>query len=119
MWTRRLCSIDATRHRISDALPFGRLWYGESNSVNNAIGYAKFYSRSHRPVMRVYDEVDKVIETHEHAGEFKEPQPCLRLPEPWLSFGIRRAFFESRLPRCRDTSHFFELSMSAGAASSR
>jgi hypothetical protein len=28
---------------ISDALPFGRLWYGEPN----AIGYAKFYSRSH------------------------------------------------------------------------
>jgi hypothetical protein len=30
---------------ISDALPFGRLWYGEPNAVNNAIGYAKF--RSH------------------------------------------------------------------------
>jgi hypothetical protein len=23
---------------ISDALPFGRLWYGEPNSVANAIG---------------------------------------------------------------------------------
>ena len=23
---------------ISDALPFGRLWYGESNAVSNAIG---------------------------------------------------------------------------------
>jgi hypothetical protein len=32
---------------ISDALPFGRLWYGEPNAVSNAIGYAKFYSRSH------------------------------------------------------------------------
>ena len=27
---------------ISDALPFGRLWYGEPNAVSNAIGYAKF-----------------------------------------------------------------------------
>jgi hypothetical protein len=27
---------------ISDALPFGRLWYGEPNAVANAIGYAKF-----------------------------------------------------------------------------
>jgi hypothetical protein len=29
---------------ISDALPFGRLWYGELNAASNAIGYAKFYS---------------------------------------------------------------------------
>jgi hypothetical protein len=27
---------------ISDALPFGRLWYGEPNAVSNAIGYAQF-----------------------------------------------------------------------------
>jgi hypothetical protein len=25
---------------ISDALPFGRLWYGEPNAISNAIGYA-------------------------------------------------------------------------------
>jgi len=31
---------------ISDVLPFGRLWYGEPNAITNAIGYAKFYSRS-------------------------------------------------------------------------
>jgi hypothetical protein len=30
---------------ISDALPFGRLWYAEPNAVSNAIGYAKFRSR--------------------------------------------------------------------------
>jgi hypothetical protein len=35
---------------ISDALPFGRLWYGEPNAVSNAIDYAKFYSRSHDAV---------------------------------------------------------------------
>jgi hypothetical protein len=38
---------------ISDALPFGRLW----------IGYAKFRSRSHDAVIRVYDEAGNVIET--------------------------------------------------------
>jgi len=27
---------------VSDALPFGRLWYGEPNAVSNAIDYAKF-----------------------------------------------------------------------------
>jgi hypothetical protein len=31
---------------ISDALPFGRLWYDGPNAVSNAIGYAKFYNRS-------------------------------------------------------------------------
>ena len=31
-----------------------------------------FYSRSHDAVIRVYDEAGNVIETHEHAGEFKE-----------------------------------------------
>ena len=58
---------------ISDALPFGRLWYGEPNAVSNAIGYAQHRSRSHKAVIRVYDEAGNVIETHEHAGDFKEP----------------------------------------------
>ena len=54
---------------ISDALPFGRLWYGEPNAVSNAVDYAKFRSRSYDAVIRVYDEGDNVIETHEHAGD--------------------------------------------------
>ena len=53
---------------ISDALPFGRLWY----SGPDAVGYAKFRSRSRDAVIRVYDEAGNVIETHEHTGEFKE-----------------------------------------------
>ena len=58
---------------ISDALPFGRLCYGEPNAAGNAIDYANFFSRSRRAVIRVYDEAGNVIETHEHKGEFKEP----------------------------------------------
>jgi hypothetical protein len=38
----------------------------------DAIDYAKFYSRSHDAVIRVYDKAGNVIETHEHAGDFKE-----------------------------------------------
>jgi hypothetical protein len=34
-------------HLISDALPFGRLWYDEPNAISNAIGYAEFRNRSH------------------------------------------------------------------------
>jgi hypothetical protein len=59
-------------HLISDALPFGRLWYGEPNAISNPIDYAKFRSRSHNAVIRVYDEAGTVIETHEHAGELKD-----------------------------------------------
>ena len=58
---------------ISDALPFGRLWYDGPNAASNAIGYASQYSRSHDAMIRVYDESGNVIETHEHAGEFEEP----------------------------------------------
>jgi hypothetical protein len=53
--------------------PFGRLWYGEPNAASNAVDYAKFRSRSHDAVIRVYDEAGDAIETHEHAGEFREP----------------------------------------------
>jgi hypothetical protein len=54
---------------ISDALPFGRLWYTE---VLHAIGYAKFYRRSHHAVIRAYDEASNVIETCEHVSDFRE-----------------------------------------------
>jgi hypothetical protein len=58
---------------ISDALPFGRLWYGEPKAISNAIGYAQHFSRSHDAVIRVYDVAGNVIETHQHKGEFREP----------------------------------------------
>jgi hypothetical protein len=34
--------------------------------------YAKFYSRSHDALIRMYDDAGNVIETHEHKGGFKE-----------------------------------------------
>jgi hypothetical protein len=33
--------------------------------------YAKHSSRSHDAVIRVYDSAGNVIETHDHAGDFK------------------------------------------------
>jgi hypothetical protein len=53
----------------SAALPFGCQWYGEPDAMSNG----KFYSRSPDAMIRVYDHAGNVIETHEHAGEFKEP----------------------------------------------
>ena len=74
VFLRKTTTVRVKDHRgvdlISDALPFGGIWYGEPNAVSNAVGYAKFYSRSHDAVIRVYDEAGNVIETHEHAGEF-------------------------------------------------
>jgi len=49
---------------ISDALPFGRLWYGERNAASNAVDYAKFFSRSHPAVIRVYDQSGTVVSNH-------------------------------------------------------
>jgi hypothetical protein len=68
MHTYEICSRKDKRgfDLISDALAFGTLWYGEPNAFSNAIDYAKFYSRSHDAVIRVYDGAGNVIETHEH-----------------------------------------------------
>jgi hypothetical protein len=40
---------------------------------SSATSDAKFYSRSHNAVIRVYDEVGNVIQTHEQNGEFCGP----------------------------------------------
>jgi hypothetical protein len=56
---------------VSDALPFGRLWYGDPDAITNTIGYARFYSRSHAAVTRVYDAARNVIETCEQMGDLK------------------------------------------------
>jgi hypothetical protein len=50
-------------------LPFSSLSYAGPNAISNA----KFRSRSRDAVIRVYDEAGNVIETHEHAGDFKGP----------------------------------------------
>jgi hypothetical protein len=43
----------------------------DPNEISNAIDYAKHRSRSHRAVIRVFDDAGNVIETHEHAGDSK------------------------------------------------
>ena len=68
---------------ISDALPFGRLWYGEPNAVSNTIGYATHRSRSDHAVIRVYDKAGNVIETHEQKGDFKESLSGVKID--WIS----------------------------------
>jgi hypothetical protein len=64
---------------ISDALPFGRLWYGEPD----AIGYAKFYSRSHHAGTRVFDEAGNVIKTHEGRASSKKVKVGIFSASSW------------------------------------
>jgi hypothetical protein len=52
--------------------PFGHLSEAEAQGRRDAIDYARHRSRSHGAVIRVYDAAGHVIETHEHAIEFKE-----------------------------------------------
>ena len=54
---------------ISGVLPFGGLWY---TKPDDAVSYAKFFSRSHDAVIRVYDDGGNVIQTHEHIGGYRE-----------------------------------------------
>jgi hypothetical protein len=57
---------------VIEALPFGCLWYAEPNAISNAIVYAKFFSRSHSAVIRVYDDAGNIIKPHEQSREFKQ-----------------------------------------------
>jgi hypothetical protein len=49
---------------ISEHLPFGKLRYGGPNAVENAIGYAEFFSRAHETEVRVHNETDAVVTVH-------------------------------------------------------
>ena len=45
------------------------LWYVEPDAISNAINYAKFRSRSHNAVIRVFDEAGNLIGKQELAGD--------------------------------------------------
>ena len=50
---------------ISDRLRFGPIWYAGPDAVRYAVAYANYRSRSHRAIIRVFNEAGKVTETHE------------------------------------------------------
>jgi hypothetical protein len=59
---------------VSDALPYSPMWYRGPKATSDAIDHARFFSRSHHAVIRVYDSAGNVIKMQEHVGEFKERQ---------------------------------------------
>ena len=46
---------------ISEALPFGRLWYSGPNATDNAISFASFYGRACDIIIRVFDFDGKMV----------------------------------------------------------
>jgi hypothetical protein len=56
----------------TDVLPYSPLWYAGPTAISNAISFARFNSGSLDTLIRVYDDAGNVIETHEHAGGFRE-----------------------------------------------
>jgi hypothetical protein len=65
--------------------------------------------RLHRAVIRVYDEAGNVIETHEHKGDFKEPEFFLAsLCLSFLSFLYPPSSYNKKQQPCvrRDATCF-------------
>jgi hypothetical protein len=59
---------------IGDRLRFGPIWYAGLDAVRYAVAYAKYCSRLHRPIIRVFNEEGNVTETH--AGEIPRRKGC-------------------------------------------
>ena len=76
---------------ISDELPFGRLLYEQ---LTDAIEYAKHLSRSHRAMIRVYDDPGNVIvrtsmRASSKSGEFaKQPSAVFGRMRTWPSCSV-------------------------------
>ena len=52
---------------IGGRLRFGPIWYAGPDAVRYAVAYAKYCSRSHRAIIRLFNEEGNVTETY--AGE--------------------------------------------------
>jgi hypothetical protein len=55
---------------IGDALPLGLLWFEGPEAISDAINYARFFSRSHPAIIRLFDESGTLAETLELADDF-------------------------------------------------
>jgi len=49
---------------IGDRLQDGPIWYAGPDAVRYAVAYAKYRSRSHPAIIRVFNEEGNVTETH-------------------------------------------------------
>jgi hypothetical protein len=54
---------------IGDRLPLGLLWFEGQDAIGDAVNYARFFSRSHPAIIRVFDDSGTVLETLELASD--------------------------------------------------
>ena len=80
---------------ISDAFPFGRLWYGEPDAISNAVDYAKFRSRSHRAVTQI-EKLNALPPRTQREYELF-PKGEYALGRAWKSGGFPLSYFLSRM----------------------
>jgi hypothetical protein len=73
---------------ISERLQRGPIWYAGPDAVRNAVAYAKYrsHSRSHRAIIRVFDEFGTAIETYEFVGNFRKRQADPKTYEDVIRF---------------------------------
>jgi hypothetical protein len=58
---------------ISQQLPFGFLWYGEPNAVENAASYAQFNTAAVPTVITIFDDNGAIIERRGLTPESTRP----------------------------------------------
>jgi hypothetical protein len=75
---------------IGERLPLGLLWFEGADAMGDAVNYARFFSRSHPAIIRVFDDSGMVAETLELAGDYSQNKQnaCCVFPQPTLNVHV-------------------------------
>lgn len=57
---------------VSEALPFGSLWYAGPNAAENADSYAVFCASGKPAVVKVLDAAGELVRVIEHAADTRQ-----------------------------------------------
>src|SRR4030095_7247007 len=57
---------------IGERLPLGLLWFEGADAMGDAVNYARFFSRSHPAIIRVFDDSGMVAATLELVGDYSQ-----------------------------------------------
>jgi hypothetical protein len=73
---------------IGERLPLGLLWFEGADAMGDAVNYARFFSRSHPAIIRVFDDSGMVAETLELAGDYSQNKQNACFPQPTLNVHV-------------------------------
>jgi hypothetical protein len=57
---------------IGERLPLGLLWFEGADAMGDAVNYARFFSRSHSAIIRVFDDSGMLAKTLELVGDYSQ-----------------------------------------------